>query len=98
MTQRTDFKALVEAVFSKKNPKRPPLVEVLWYDAGDIASDWFDNDDIDKVSPFPSLSVGYLLRKDDKSVKIASLINNEHGANGIIIPLGMVKKINYLHR
>lgn len=98
MALRTDFKALVDAVFARKNPKSPPLVEVLWLDAEDISGDWFDNDGIEKSGPAPSLSVGYLLRKDDQSVKLAALINHTHAAHGITIPRGMVKKINYLHR
>lgn len=98
MASRIDFKTLVDAVFDKKNPKTPPLVEVLWLDAEDISGDWFDNDGIDKSCPAPSVSVGYLLYKDDKAVKVAALINHTHAAHGITIPMGMVKKINYLHR
>lgn len=98
MASRIDFKTLVDAVFGKKNPKNPPLVEVLWLDAEDISGDWFDNDGIEKSGPAPSLSVGYLLSKDDKAVKVAALINHTHAAHGITIPMGMVKKINYLRR
>lgn len=98
MSTLPDFKKLVDAVFSKKNPKTPPLVEVLWSDASDIGSDWFGHDEINKSHPAPSLSVGYLVHKDKECVKILSLVNDTHAGNGIMIPTGMVKKINYLHR
>lgn len=93
-----DFKAVVDAVFAKKNPKKPPLVEVLWLDASDIEAGWFGHDEINKSRPAPSLSVGYLMHKDKECVKLISLINDTHAGNGIMIPMGMVKKINYLHR
>lgn len=98
MADLPDFKKLVDAVFGKKNPKSPPLVEVLWLDASDIDSGWFGHEEILKSKPAPSLSVGYLFSKDAHSVKIVSLVNDTHGGNGIMIPMGMVKKINYLHR
>lgn len=98
MTKPLDFKKFVDSVFERKNPKKPPLVEVLWYDASDIAADWFDNDDIAKSQPAPSLAVGYMVSKDAKSVKVVSLLNDTHAGHGIMIPIGMVKKINYLHR
>lgn len=93
-----DFKKFVESVFGKKNPKKPPLVEVLWLDASDIESGWFGHEEIEKCKPAKSLSVGYLMHKDDECVKLVSLINDTHAGNGIMIPAGMVKKINYLHR
>lgn len=93
-----DFKKFVDAVFQKKDPKTPPLVEVLWLDASDIEVGWFGSDEIDRTKPAPSLSVGYLMHKDDECVKIISLLNDTHAGNGIMIPMGMVKKINYLNR
>lgn len=98
MSDLPDFQRLVDAVFGKKNPKQPPLVEVLWLDASDIEGGWFGHDEINKSKPAPSLSVGYLVHKDTSCVKIVSLINETHAGNGIMIPMGMVKKINYLHR
>lgn len=98
MSDLPDFKKVVEAVFSKKNPTKPPLVEVLWLDASDIESGWFGHEEIEKSKPAPSLSVGYLMHKDDECIKLVSLINDTHAGNGIMIPAGMVKKINYLHR
>lgn len=93
-----DFKKFVDAVFGKKNPKTPALVEVLWLDASDIDVGWFGHEEIAKSHPAPSLSVGYLVHKDKECVKIVSLMNDTHVGNGIMIPMGMVKKINYLHR
>jgi hypothetical protein len=93
-----DFKKFVESVFGKSNPKKPPLVEVLWLDASDIESGWFGHEEIQKSKPAKSLSVGYLMHKDNECVKLVSLINDTHAGNGIMIPSGMVKKINYLHR
>jgi hypothetical protein len=98
MSNLPDFKKLVDAVFGRKDPKTPPLVEVLWLDASDIDSGWFGHEEITRSKPAPSLSVGYLFHKDDVCVKIVSLVNDTHGGNGIMIPTGMVKKINYLHR
>lgn len=98
MSNLPDFKKLVDAVFSRKNPKTPPLVEVLWLDASDIDTGWFGHEEIAKSKPAPSVSVGYLFHKDDECVKIVSLINDTHAGSGIMIPTGMVKKINYLHR
>jgi hypothetical protein len=98
MASLPDFKTLVDSVFGKKNPKNPPLVEVLWLDASDIEVGWFGHEEIQKSKPAPSLSVGYLMQKDEESVKIVSLINHSHAGNGIMIPMGMVKKINYLQR
>ena len=93
-----DFKSFVDAVFSKKNPSSPPLVEVLWLDAEDIGVGWYDKDEIDKSYPAPSLAVGYLIHKDKSCVKIVPLMNHNHCGNGITIPLGMVRKIVYLQR
>jgi hypothetical protein len=98
MSDLPDFKKFVDSVFSKKNPTKPPLVEVLWLDASDIESGWFGHEEIEKSKPAPSLYVGYLVHKDSECVKIVSLINDTHAGNGIMIPMGMVKKINYLRR
>jgi|688.fasta_scaffold1057333_1 hypothetical protein len=98
MSSLPDFKDFVNAVFGKANPKKPPLVEVLWLDASDIENGWFGLEEIQKSKPAKSLSVGYLMHKDAECVKLVSLINDTHAGNGIMIPMGMVKKINYLHR
>ena len=98
MADLPDFKKTVEAVFGKKYPKNPPLVEVLWLDAADIAAGWFGHDEIERSKPAPSLSVGYLMSKDNVCIKLVSLINDTDAGNGIMIPTGMVKKINYLKR
>jgi hypothetical protein len=98
MTSLPDFKKFVESVFGKNNPSKPPLVEVLWLDASDIESGWFGHEEIQRSKPAKSLSVGYLLHKDAECVKLVSLINDTHAGNGIMIPTGMVQKINYLHR
>lgn len=98
MSLSPDFKSLVDDVFAKNPPKRPPLVEVLWYDATDIGAHWFDKDEMDKSKPAPSLAVGYLFHKDDDCLKVVPLVNQSHAGNGILIPAGMVKKINYLKR
>lgn len=98
MSDLPDFKKFVDSVFSKKNPVKPQLVEVLWLDASDIESGWFGHDEIEKSKPAMSLSVGYLMSKDKDCIKLVSLINDTHAGNGIMIPAGMVKKINYLHR
>lgn len=98
MSLLPDFKSLVDDVFAKINPKKPPLVEVLWYDATDIGVHWFDKDEMDRSKPAPSLAVGYLFHKDDDCLKVVPLVNQSHGGNGILIPTGMVKKINYLKR
>lgn len=94
----SDFKSLVDGVFSKNPPKSPPLVEVLWYDASDIGSTWFDKSEMDRCKPAPSLAVGYLFHKDDECIKVVSLVNDTHGGNGVLIPKGMVKKVTYLKR
>lgn len=93
-----DFKYIVESVFSGNSPATPPLVEVQWLDATDIEAGWFDMDDIEKSCPAPSLFVGYLFHKDKSCVKVVPLINHNHCGNGIVIPMGMVKKITYLQR
>jgi len=98
MSQTPDFKTLVEAVFTKKNPSTPPLVEVQWLDATDIEAGWFEKEDIEKSVPAPSLSVGYLFHKDSVCINVIPLVNHSHCGNGITIPLGMVKKITYLTR
>lgn len=98
MSTLTDFKDLVNAVFGKTNPKKPPLVEVLWFDASDIGDGWFGHEEIQKSKPAPSIAVGYLFHKDEVSLKIVSLVNDTHAGAGIMIPAAMVKKINYLHR
>lgn len=98
MSTLPDFKKTVEAVFGKKNPKTPQIVEVLWLDAADISLGWFGHDEIEKSKPAPSLSVGYLMSKNSECIKLVSLINDSDAGNGIMIPMGMVKKINYLKR
>lgn len=94
----SDFRAFVDAVFSRKNPRTFPLVEVQWLDAEDIGGDWLTNDDIDKSCPAPTLTVGYLVRDDARAVKVVALINHTHAAHGITIPRGMVKRITRLSR
>lgn len=98
MFEKNDQRRLVDLVFEKKNPKTPPLVEVLWYDASDIGVGWFDVEDIEKSGPSPSLTVGYLVHKDNDCVKVISMLNHDHAGNGVMIPMGMVKTINYLSR
>ena len=93
-----DFPTLINSVFNDENPTNPPLVEVLWFDAEDIAAGWAEKEDMDKSCPTPSLSVGYLFHKDKFCVKVLPLVNKMHFANGITIPMGMVLQINYLTR
>lgn len=93
-----DFRALVDAVVGRKNPRLPALVEVLWLDAEDISADWISADDIAKSAPAPTLSVGYMIHCDDKAVKLVALVNTTHAAHGITIPRGMVKRITRLKR
>lgn len=98
MSTPHSFKALVDAVFNKERVSAPPLVEVQWLDATDISSSWADKDEMDKSVPAPSLAVGYLFHKDKVCVKVIPLVNYDHCANGITIPVGMVKRITYLTR
>lgn len=93
-----DFRALVDAVFAGKKPRTPPLVEVLWLDAEDIDGDWLTNDDIERSHPAPTLSVGYMVHRDNKCVKLVSLVNVSHAAHGLTIPAGMVRRITRLSR
>lgn len=93
-----DFRALVESVFAGKVPRTMPLVEVQWLDAEDINGDWLTGDEIDKSHPAPTLTVGYLVHRDDKCVKVVALVNTTHAAYGLTIPAGMVRKITRLRR
>lgn len=93
-----DFRALVDAVFARKNPRTPPLVEVLWLDATDIDAQWFDEDEMGRAKTAPTLTVGYLMERTDHHIKVVSLVNHDHGAMGIVIPAGMVKRITRLRR
>lgn len=94
----SDFRALVDAVFAGRNPRTPPLVEVQWLDATDIDAQWFDEDEMGRAKPAPTLTVGYLMERNTDHIKVVSLVNNDHGANGIVIPMGMVRRITRLSR
>lgn len=76
-------------------PYAPPykLVEIIWDDAASNASTWVHKDNMEH--PEQVVTVGWLIKEDDKAVYTASSIANdkEHEddvGNTMVIPKGMI--------
>ena len=75
-----------------------PLVRVTWHDAYTLGNnEWRDLDDI-KDEPCIVYSVGYWLKRKRSRhlVLIQSCADDEQVDNVLLIPMGMVKKVERL--
>ena len=75
--------------------KKHPVVLIDWIDAKQ-GGDWAVQDDVDKMKPEPSKSVGFLVRDDDEAVVVAQTQNTDHLGDCLIIPRGMVRRVTVL--
>jgi hypothetical protein len=79
----------------KDQPDRG-LVEVLWFDAGDISGEpWFDPSDVTNRL-YRTVTVGYIVCEDEKAVSLVATCNEHHYAHGIVIPTAWIEQIRHL--
>lgn len=74
------------------------MVEVTWDDASSY-SYWQDADDFtDNSAGFLVRTVGFLVEKTDKYIKLVGDVCDEQGKvhHGHVIPRGMVRRIRHL--
>lgn len=74
---------------------RPPykLVEVIWDDAASNSEAWVHKDDME--SPEQVITIGFVIKEDDRAIYIASSIANDEDhedtvGNTMTIPKGMI--------
>lgn len=74
---------------------RPPykLTEVIWDDAASNSEAWVHKDDME--APEQVITVGYVIKEDDRAVYIASSVSNDKAhedtvGNTMTIPKGMI--------
>jgi hypothetical protein len=71
----------------------PPIVAVRWIDAAGADIAWYR----DEIAPADILTVGFLSHKTKHAVTVAhSLAYDGQFGGGIVIPLGCVKKLDYI--
>lgn len=76
-----------------KKPKPLPIVEVEWVDITSYHS-WMDLKDAEAYKPVGIRSVGYLLNRDKKNIRLVMTTSDDMGAAVIkVIPLGCVTKV-----
>jgi hypothetical protein len=71
------------------------MVLVTWLDA-DAHGQWTDPEEVAKMVPQRTKSVGFLARDDEHVVVIAQTENSKNLGDCLIIPRGMVRKIKVL--
>lgn len=82
---------------SKSMWDRYPLVEVVWVDAVATATiEWSDIEEILEEQIAQSRAVGYLLENTPQRVVVVALVNEADAAHAMLIPQGMVHRINTL--
>ncbi len=68
------------------------VVEVHWLDAVHHSTD-YELKDAKRLKPHPTTSVGYLLKRDEKSCIIAQSRDGESFSEVLVIPEGMIKSV-----
>jgi hypothetical protein len=85
--------------------KRPPLVEITWYDAcSPDNGGWIDIPDLDKWQRGVLCStVGFIIGRDKKHIRVAASVNFDitgkevQGISGtFVIPAGMIGRVRRL--
>ena len=73
------------------------LVKVTWLDAVSNATGWKEIEKVCNTMPNTIVSVGYLLKVDDKAVWIAASITEDGDCDGdVVIPRDWVTKVEEL--
>ena len=73
------------------------LVEVLWHDA-ETTNGWEDEHENDPIVPL-CLTVGFLIKENEKLVCIASTTGDDRTHNSrIIIPRGMIQNVKVIKK
>lgn len=75
-----------------KAVKLPKLVFIVWFDACHEFGWQEGNEDIE-AGIVPCVTVGWLLNKNKQSVKVCQTWSPDNHAQTIVIPMGMVQKI-----
>lgn len=87
-------KRLVTAAWADKPDRH--LVEVLWYDAGDISGEpWFSPSDVSNRL-YKTVTVGYVVAQDEQAISLVATCNEHHFAHGIVIPMAWVEQVREL--
>lgn len=74
-----------------------PLVEIIWVDAVATATiEWSDIEEILEAQLAQSRAVGYLIESNKHRSVVVALVNEEDAAHAMLIPQGMIHKINTL--
>ena len=75
---------------------KPKLVHIKWLDA-EHEFGWQDGNDVEQPEDVnPCYSVGWLLTKNKKVVKICQTWSEENHAQTLVIPARMIEQITYL--
>jgi hypothetical protein len=77
-----------------RNQRR--LVEVLWWDAGDISGEpWFGVAEVTNRL-YKTVTVGYIVSEDETAISLVATVNEHHFAHGIVIPAAWIEEIREL--
>ena len=77
--------------------KEPHIVRVEWLDAASSLGDPSDNDELDSISDFMTVSVGFLVKKNKKGIFLSTDWVEGKGAGALhFVPNGMVKALTDL--
>lgn len=74
--------------------KKPDLVMVIWEDAAHDTLGWGSGLEAAKKFDIPTVvSVGWLMARDKKGVKIAQSLCDDNIAQALVVPARMIKKV-----
>jgi hypothetical protein len=77
--------------------KEPHIVRVEWLDAASSLGDPSDSEELDSISDFMTVSVGFLVKKNKKGIFLSTDWVEGKGAGALhFVPNGMVKKLSDL--
>jgi hypothetical protein len=71
------------------------IVEVLWEDITSNTG-WHEPKEILHYKPLEIKTVGYLINKDKKYLKLGHTVSEDNDSDFTIIPVGVIKKIRSL--
>jgi hypothetical protein len=77
--------------------KEPHIVRVEWLDAASSLGDPSDIDELNSISDFLTVSVGFLVKKNKKGIFLSTDWVEGKGAGALhFVPNGMLKKLSDL--
>ena len=75
--------------------KRFPMVAVCWRDAHTEAG-WCETEEAQAMTPSPAVTVGFLVKEADGTIKLVSTVGEENVADKMPIPGGCVARMGKL--